>query len=814
MAIFEKIIEMKHLLVFILALLSKTLFSQDSLLSVAGTVADSKGGNLPNLTIVLRKLSDSSITKSGLTNTEGHFLLKNLKPERYLVEVSAVGYETFHSEPFELLQPLTLGVIKLATKPGLMSAVVVRAQKPLMEQKVDRLVMNVENSILAAGNNTLELLEQVPYVSVDQNGGITLRGTQNVTVFLDGKVTYLSASDLANFLKTLQASQIASIEIITNPSSKYEAAGNGGIINIKLKKNLTSGLNGSFNTDFQQGRLPRFTNGLTLNYRKGRTNLYGGLTRADAKRWVEETTDLLFYDNNTKQRQSSFSVFENTKYHSGSSNMRVGLDYAYNNRTTLGVLVNIFGGHENEDALNKNTVHSFALSVDSMLQTKHSGVSNWNRYTGNINLRHQFDSNGRVLSFDFDYADFKDRSRPDYLTDYYSASGSKVATVYLNGDMGTHIKLASFKGDYEHPLSATANFAAGFKWSRVETQNSIKYFQNGVFDRNRSNDFDYLETINAAYVDIDQKLDRVSLKAGLRVEHTISIGTQITQKSKFQKNYLQFFPTFFIRYKWNEAHSSGITMNRRIGRPDYESLNPFIYLSDPYTSWGGNPNLNPAMTQTFDINHSYKGMLNVFVSYNQTKGTLSRIQLKDSLSSGAFSTWENLGKSTMLSAGVSTFLKLTKWWRMNNNIFVFKNASSGQLGDLTANASVVSYRVFTNSNFIISKKFSAEMSAFYRPASLWAVSKTGPLGSISIGVQAKILKDNGSIKISGGDILRTMRMNTVSAYTGLDSRYHSMSETQVVRLAFTYRFGRKQVKDQRERMTASEDESNRIKSRN
>lgn len=805
---------MKKLSLIILILFSKCVVGQDTLVSVRGTVTDTKEEKLENLTITLIRATDSVLIKSALTNSTGQFSFKNIASNNYYIKITAAGYETYFSNTFPLsASSLNLGSLKLNTKTQLLKEVVVQSQKPLIEQKVDKMVMNIENSILATGNNALELLEQAPYVSVDQNGGISLRGTQNVTVMIDGKLTYLSPSDLANFLRNTQASQINSIEIITNPSSKYEAAGNGGIINIKMKKNLTIGLNGSFNTNFQEGRLPRITSGLNLNFRKGKFNLYGGVTHAKAERWVEETSDFLFYDNTTKELQSSFSVFENTRYHAHSLNVRAGMDYAYSSKTTIGILVNAFGGGEDENAVNENKIRSFSPIVDSSLLTVHNGKSNWNRFSGNMNLRHQFDSTGKVLTFDFDYADFMDKSNPDYLTDYYNSVGSKIATTYLNANMGTGIKIISLKGDYEHPFSASANFSAGFKWSKVKTLNSIKYFQDGAFDTRRSNDFDYLETINAAYIDFSKEFKQISLKMGLRAEQTISKGTQLTQNSEFKRDYIQFFPTFFIRYKWNESHSSGITINRRIGRPDYESLNPFIYLSDPYNSWGGNPYLQPALTNAVEVNHNYKGIINVFVSYNQTKDALSRLQIKDSLSSGIFTTWSNLGKSTQLSAGVGTFLKVTKWWRMNNNLFVFKTNSSGQLGELTANRSVLSYRIFSINNFTISKKISAELSGFYRPASLWGVSKTGPIGSVSVGVQAKVLNDNWTIKISGGDIFKTMRMNTMSIYPGVDSRYHSMSETRVIRIAFSYRFGRKQVKEQRDRTTASEDENSRVKAR-
>ncbi len=630
---------MRTSFVLLLLCLSLSLYGQDNT-PVSGRTISTQGELLPYATITIHKTIDSVIIKSVLSDSAGNFIFKSLAAGSYFVHVSSVGYKEYVSPAFTLSSsPVDIGAIQLTVKAGVLKDVKVRAERPLIEQKVDRMVMNIENSILASSNNALELLQQAPYVSVDNNGNISLKGIQNTTVMIDGRLTYLSAAELANFLRNMHASQIATIDIITNPSSKYEAAGNGGIINIKMKKNLSIGLNGSFNTNLQQGRLPQITNGLSLNYRKGKFNLYSGINHSKQERWVEETTDLSFYDVATKEAQSHFSIAENTFYHSNSLNGRAGIDYSFSKKTIAGILLTAFSGGEDEDGNNANKIQSFSLGVDSNLQTLHTGTSQWNRYSGNINLRHQFDSLGKVVSFDYDYADFNDRSKPGYLTSYYNGSGSNTGSTYLNANMGTGIKMASFKGDYEHPVNETLNFSAGFKWSRVHTLNAVNYYQNGFFDKRRSNDFDYTETINAAYADVSKEFKKASLKLGLRAEQTISNGVQLTQDSTFKKQYTQLFPTTFFRYKWNKNHSSGITINRRIGRPDYESLNPFIYLSDPYTSWGGNPYLQPALTNVINVSHNYKGMINVFVSYNETTNALAQYQTSDTTSSGIFSTW-------------------------------------------------------------------------------------------------------------------------------------------------------------------------------
>jgi iron complex outermembrane recepter protein len=557
--------------------------------------------------------------------------------------------------------------------------------------------------------------------------------------------------------------------------------------------------------------MPRWMEGINLNYRRKKINLYGSINHTRNERWNEETSATTFTTNGNAY--SKFIITENSFYYSHSANIRAGLDYNITPKTTAGVLVNYFAGRENENSDNTNRISNLVLQRDSSLLTQHTGISRYNNYTFNFNISHQFDTTGKNISIDMDIAKFNDESLPWYYSDYFNTSGIKFSSQVFNGNMKTGITILSAKADYEHPLKKGALFTAGLKTSHVKTDNGIGYYLNGRVDRGRTNNFIYDETINAFYADFSKELKRVSIKLGLRGEQTISKGKQVTTDSLFTRNYFQLFPTGYVQYRWNDKHKSGITFNRRIGRPDYESLNPFVYFSDPFTSWGGNPYLLPASTYSINMSHIYKNMFTLFAGVSHTTDLVSQFQKTDTLTGGIFSTNENLGAATNFSIGISANLKPVKWWRFNANTVLFQNNSKGKLGTAVANASITSYRIFLNNNFTISKKMNAEMGFWYRPASLWGLSKTGPLGSLSAGIQRKMFNDKAVLKISINDIFKMQKMKTTSVFTNISSESLAISENRAIRISFSYSFGNKKVKTERERNNGVEDESGRVKSR-
>jgi iron complex outermembrane recepter protein len=777
-------------------------------LPLTGRILNSKNEPLPHVSIAITKVNDSVYNKGALSTETGKFSTY-LMEGSYTLKFTASGYQPALKNILISLHSNKNIEVVMLEQPEQLTVVIVKAQKTLIEHKIDKAILNVENSVLAAGSNALELLEQAPYVSVDHDGNISIRGNQGALVMIDGKQTFLSSSDISALLRNTPSNQVAKIEVITNPSSKYDAAGAAGVINIKLKKNLTHGLNGTTNFSLQQGRMPRWMEGVSLNYRRKKINLFGSVSYNRNERWNKEIVQTTLLEN--REIANLFSITENSFYYSHSVNVRAGFDYNISSKTIAGVVINYVAGKEDETAENTNNTKSITPAKASSLFTAHNGINRYSNYTANFNLKHQLDTSGRNISIDIDKAEFTDNSQPWYYSDFFDSYGTKTHTQVINGNMTTAIKIASAKADYEHLMTNNSSFSAGIKTSTVQTNNSIAYFINSRPDRNRSNDFTYKETINAFYADLAKDFKNLSVKLGFRGEQTISTGTQVTTDSSFTRKYFQLFPTAFIQYRWNTKHSLGITFNRRISRPDYESLNPFVYFSDPYTSWGGNPYLQPALTYGINLSHIYKNRLTVFVSANHTTEMVSQYQQRDTATGGIFSTQENLGKAYTFSAGISANLKPAKWWRLNSNVVIFRNVSKGMLGNVNTNTSITSFRVFLNNNVTLSKKLNAEAGFWYRPASLWGISNTGPLGNFSIGVQKKIIKGQGTIKLTVNDLFKMQKMKTAAVFGNLYTNSTAISENRAVRLGFSWNFGNKNVKSERERNNSLEDESGRIK---
>jgi iron complex outermembrane recepter protein len=796
-------------LMLFLFLLSTTA-QQSKSIKLSGKIVSNKNVPLASVSIAIKKVNDSTFNKAAVSTETGEFGIY-LMEGSYILKFTAAGFEPTQKNILLSIDSNTNIEIAMQEQPKELTGVVVTAQKPLIEHKIDKSILNVENSVLAAGSNALELLEQAPYVSVDQDGNISIRGNQGALIMIDGKQTYLSTADVAALLRSIPSGLVARVEVITNPSSKYDAAGSAGIINIKLKKNQNYGLNGTATFSLQQGRMPRWMEGVNLNYCRKKINLFGSVNHNRNERWNKEITETKFLENG--ETANIFSTTENSFYYSHSVSIKAGIDYTLSSKTTTGVIVNYFTGKEDENSINTNFIKNILLVKDSSLFTANNGINRYNNYTANFNMKHQFDTSGKNITVDIDNAAFNDNSLPWYYSDFYNDSGTKVNTQVLNGKMATHIKMFSIKSDYEHPLQNNAAFSAGIKTSTVETNNSIAYFINGLPDANRSNNFIYKEAINAFYADFSKEFKRVSIKLGIRGEQTISTGTQLNTDSSFRRKYFQLFPTGYIQYRWNNKHISGITFNRRISRPDYESLNPFIYFSDPYTSWGGNPYLQAAFTYGANVSHIYKSKITFFAGVSHTTGMVSQYQQRDNVTGGIFSTKENLGTAYNFSVGISTNLKPTKWWRLNSNGVIFRNISKGMLGAVKAETAITSFRFFLNNNFIISKQITAEASFWYRPAALWGVSKTGPLGSFSIGIQKKIFKEQGTIKLNVNDIFRMQKMKTTAAFSNIYTESLTISENRTVRLSLSWNFGNKHVKSERERDSGLEDESGRVKGR-
>ncbi|MBC7915897.1 MAG: TonB-dependent receptor, partial [Pyrinomonadaceae bacterium] len=628
--------------------------------------------------------------------------------------------------------------------------------------------------------------------------------------------TPLAGKDLADFLKSMQSSNVEAIEIITNPSAKYEAAGNGGIINIRLKKNKAYGTNGSVNAGWAIGTYPKYNTGISLNNRNKRTNLFGSYNYNNNKnlnnmQFYRTVADTLF-----DQKNIMLSRGNNQSY-------KAGLDYTISKKSTLGFIVTGSVSNNNMES-NSRTPISY-IPTNTLVKNLHAdNTSLTNRDNINFNANYRYvDTSGRELNMDADVAHYNldsDQMQPNI---YYDASGQiELSRVIYNMLAPTNIDLYSFKTDYEQNFKK-GKLGMGGKISYVNTDNDFRRFNvynsGKVLDTLRSNRFDYTENINALYVNYNRPFKGFAVQLGLRAENTNLTGTSKGQKftgieyvsydSTFERNYLDFFPSLAITFNKNPMSQLGFSYSRRIDRPAYQDLNPFEFKLDEYTFQKGNTNLRPQYTTSFGITHSYKYKLNTRLNYSHVKDIFSQL-IDTAETSKSFISKQNLATQDIVSLNISypfTYKKFSSFFNINSSYSVYK-ADFGEGREV--NLDVLSYNLYVQNSLKISKTWTAELSGFYTSPSIWqGTFESKAIGGLDLGAQKTIWKGKGTVKATFTDIFKTMRWSGTSNFAGQFMRASGNWESQQFRINFSYRFGSSQVKAARQRKNALEEESKR-----
>jgi hypothetical protein len=784
---------------------------------ISGTVKDEDGKLFKSATVSLLRLKDSAIVKYSVTRADGQYQFEGLSSGSYFVKTSHVGYKYGMSAAVTFGETdVKVADIQMSKATTNLGEVVVTATKPMVEIKADKTILNVEGTINSVGTDALELLRKSPGVLVDKDDNLSLSGKNGVQVYIDGRPTPLAGKDLADYLKSMQSSNIEAIEIITNPSAKYDAAGNAGIINIRLKKNKSFGTNGSVNAGWAIGTYPKYNAGISLNNRNKKTNLFGSYNYNKNKslgtmQFYRTVADTLF-----DQKNSIVNKGNNHNY-------KAGLDYYVNKKSTLGFIVN-GSMSDNEMASTSRTPITYIPTNTLVKNLWADNRSDMNRSNINVNTNYRYiDTIGRELNMDADYGYYKLNSDQYQPNIYYDASGqNEISRVIYNMLAPTHIDLYSFKTDYEQNFKK-GKLGLGGKISFVTTDNDFKrynvYNSGKQLDTQRSNRFEYKENINALYINYNRSFKGLVLQAGLRTENTILKGTSTGQKltgagyqpydSTFKREYINFFPSVAITFNKNPMSQWGLSYSRRIDRPAYQDLNPFEFKLDEYTFQKGNTNLRPQYTNSFGISHTYKYKLNTRLNYSHVQDIFSQL-IDTAETSKSFISKQNLATQDIVSLNISypfMYKKFSSFFNLNSSYAAYKaNFGPGRKVDLD----VFSYNFYMQNSLKIGNTWSAELSGFYTSPSIYqGTFKSKAMGGMDIGAQKTIWKGKGTIKATVSDVFHTMRWSGTSNFAGQYMRASGTWESQQFRLNFSYRFGNSQVKAARQRKNAIEEENKR-----
>lgn len=806
---------MKSFFLFLLTLLAAVAVQAQK---ITGRVLQADGAPAEFATVTLHLAADSTLVKGTITGANGQYELSGVAAGRYYLLADVIGAGKNTTPVFDYPgDVLTLDDLKLIDGMQSITEVTVIARKPVIEVKADKTVLNVEGTVNSTGLSALELLRKAPGVTVDNNDNVTIKGKNGVRVMIDGRDVPLDGKDLAAQLKGMQASDIANIEIISNPSAKFDAAGNAGIINIKLRKNKALGTNGNFGAEGIQGETPKGGLNLSLNHRAEKLSVFGSYNNHYG-RW-HNTQNFYREQNNLLFDQEAKSYFM-SRWNSA----RAGADWNINSKHTFGVLLN--------GSVNMADWHSSSLTdighaenpgvPDSLLVARNDIDDHRKDLNANFNYRFA-DTLGRSLNIDIDHGLYRIRGNSRQPNFYYQPDGQTLINRFVYHSLTpTDIDINTAKADYEQPL-LKGTFGAGFKVADVRTDNTFDFFNvvddQEIKDQDVSNRFKYRERTSAGYVNYQRQFGKLHLQAGLRVENTDYTGDLIAATPQngetVGNNYTELFPSAALTYKLNDKLGLNATYSRRIDRPSYQDLNPFEFKLDELTYEKGNPLLRPQFTNSFELSPTYQGQPVLTLGYSHTKDLFTQVLDTTNLRA-TFITRENIADQRNYTLSLNVPTPIAKWWEGFFSFTGYLTDFSAEFRDgYIAEKQFTAFNLYAEQTFHLPKGFRVQLSGWYNSRAFWGTLQSNPQGAMDLGIQKKILGDKGELRLRFGDILGTAGWGGKNLFTpGLQMTAKGTWESQTVTLNFSYRFGSAEVKGARQRKTGLEDESRRVKSRN
>ncbi|UBM59128.1 outer membrane beta-barrel protein [Marinilongibacter aquaticus] len=787
---------MKKVKLFLLLLLWWRSEAQTHTFQISGTVRDMQNTALPGATISILQASDSLLVEGQISDAEGDFVTSILKPNRYILRVSSVGFKTYFSPVLEAESEsnrMTLAPIFLLSQDDfLLKEVVVKAKKPLVEQDIDRTILNVQSLASTASSSTLEVIEKSPGLLVDENGNISLHGKSGVLVLVNGRNVYLQGNELSAYLKALPGAMLERLELMDNPPAKYDAAG-GAVLNIVLKKNPNAGFTGNVNSGFSKGRTFRTLEAVSLNYRKEDLNVFGNLSYSQDANIEEETGDRHLFDEN-RQAISSVQMSNSYSYKSKGIQSRIGADYNLNTRTMLGFQA-FYNNQPKKDKAhfrNEQTVYDPFQSTVS--KGNNEGEYNWASYGGNLNFNRRFAQEGHELSMDANYIRYASDGRKLFFNYFEGDSLHEFDNRYVNG-----VDIYSFKSDYVRPLKKGSRFEMGFKSSYVKNDYDALFrnLENGVFvvDYSRSNHFVYTENINSGYASLRLTVNkRLAAQLGLRVENTQLKGellpNEVAPQEVFRQSFTNLFPSVFLNYKMGakEENALNVAFGRRINRPNYTQFNPFLNYIDVYTYSQGNTELRPFYLNSVNVRYQVKNIYSLGLGYDNARGIINEISVRrgDKFIRKPF----NVGSGFKFGLDQNVNLQVSKFWRANVYFQFARFQLSGDADGHTGESMFYSMRFQLRNEFSFGQSWSIDFSGSVSARDRFYPTTTLGRRMFYASVQKKFWEDRASVRLSVDDpFLGNIRRLSTENFEQTDQFRKMVNDTRRVGLSFSYRFG-------------------------
>lgn len=766
---------------------------------IKGVIKDTSSQPLPGVTVSLLNSEDSTLVARTLTDDHGVFHFMEQSTGIYLISAQAVNYEIIYSPIFNYnnSEEVVLPPIFLLQKVAVLNEITVKYQKPLIQQKGGKIIVNVAGSIISAGKSVWELLQSSPGVNVDNNNNeVSLQGKNGVGILIDGKPMYMSADQIVGILKNMNANEIESIEIITNPSSQYDAQGSAGIINIVTKRSMAKGDAGSFSGSYSQGYYPKYSFATNVSHRSKRVSIFGNLDYNNSVGFNDQNISRHLFNLLEDTLISINRQFIHKMMRSNYFDYKTGLELNFSDRSMLEILYNSAANHSRTNATNEslsfgpNKIFNGGSVADS--KTKEL----WRNNILSASYNNEFDSLGQSIYVGLLYTSFNSHSDQSYSTNYFNHNNDVYANSRRNGELPLKINIMTGKVDYRLPFNKVTKILIGIKTSYAETNNSVEYdtlssAAKWMRDSAISNLFVYNENINSAYLNFDKLFEHEwSVQIGIRGELTRSRGHQYTPDSTNDLNYFQLFPSVFIQKKFNKYHTVSLSFSRRIDRPNYQDLNPFRYYLDPNLYNIGNPFLRPQIGNSLETSYSFKNYFKASLNYSYIRDAMVQVLYQDSSSTAAFLKQSNLKNVKNLSLNIYAGISITNWLTTNTSVNLFKNSTEGVYQGMQIHRSLNSIQFNSTNVFKLPKNLWLEVTGLYTSKVLYGLLFMEKQYQLSFGIQKSLFKkQQGSIKLSVSDIFNNLTSGGEMHINNLiNTEFMNHWDSRRAALTFTYRF--------------------------
>ncbi len=800
----------KFLTVLFLACFTQAALAQERG-TLSGSLADEKGAGISYANVAVMASADSSLVTGAVTDGEGKFSIPSPEAGTYFLRMSAIGFAQTTSPVFTISGKTftkDFGTFTLKEDVQVLDEVSVVSMRPTIVNEADKMIVSVEGTALAAGSTAFEVLAKSPGVWIDQDGNIQLNGQSGVRVMLDGRLTYLSAKELQNLLEGMSAENIKNIEIINNPSSKYDAEGTSGIININLKKNTLSGINGSVYTSYQYNGLHGYSGGGTLNYKKGKWSSFINVDAAERARFRDA---IFIREFNTPTSSTTFDQEAWEDINRFTPSVRMGTDFDINEQHSIGVMANISyqeGGHDFQtDTYIRNGNEGQALYIDSR-----NLISNvYQNGTFNFHYLGKLDTLGTTLSADLDFVRIMDEGDARFQNHYDSlAAGAGDFSNILTTENPTNYDIYSAKVDYSQPLTGNRKLEFGLKASRVISDNDLQFYigegEEKLLDKSRSNHFIYEEDIYAAYANFSTPLgENWSVQAGLRAEQTVAEGLSLTTNEETPREYLDLFPSLFVQQKVSDNYQISYNYSRRINRPHYEMLNPFVFYLDPYSMAKGNPYLKPQYSHSFGVTQTYKQMYTLVLEYTKTLDFIAEVpNLNDETKETIFLR-SNVDDADNTSATFVAPFKIMKNWDTNNNAtFAYQRFSTMQNNELLKNNQFF-YMFQSTHNIMLPLKIRMELNGGYQGPGVWGLYRIKGQWWLDAGLKRSFMEDKLDLSMSVSDIFKSRWVHGSANFSDDINEFKQYFGARSLNLSLRYRFTKGEKFEMKKRNTNLEE---------